>query len=191
VLDTGIAAHPDFTRVLHKDNYGIRILNLSLGTPVQESYTTDPLCQACETATRSGLLVVAAAGNRGRSVPDDPDSAPAFCTIDCPGNDPLVLTVGATKTMGTLDISDDAIASYSSRGPTAFDRVVKPDLVAPGNRVTSLDAQGEAGEGGDYVEMSGGLTMPSGAMMLWTATRRSGVTRRSGPTRSGSTGSRD
>ena len=44
----------------------IRVLNLSLGHPVGESYTTDPLCQAVEAAWKAGIVVVCAAGNDGR-----------------------------------------------------------------------------------------------------------------------------
>jgi serine protease AprX len=44
------------------------------------------------------------------------------------------------KTMGTLTRLDDLIASYSSKGPTLMDHVVKPDIVAPGNRIISLEA---------------------------------------------------
>src|SRR5216683_1597062 len=49
-----------------KDTYNIRVINLSLGRPVQESYTLDPLCQAVEAAWNAGIVVVAAAGNDGR-----------------------------------------------------------------------------------------------------------------------------
>ena len=42
------------------------VMNLSLGHPVGESYTTDPLCQAVETAWKDGIVVVCAAGNSGR-----------------------------------------------------------------------------------------------------------------------------
>src|SRR5207245_1531997 len=45
--------------------YGIRVINLSLGRPVFESYTKDPLCQAVEKAWGAGIVVVAAAGNSG------------------------------------------------------------------------------------------------------------------------------
>jgi serine protease AprX len=48
-----------------------------------------------------------------------------------------VITVGATKPMDTPDRADDLIASYSSKGPTLLDHVVKPDLVAPGNLIIS------------------------------------------------------
>ena len=56
--------------VAHKAALNIRVLNLSVGHPVGESYATDPLCQACERAWAAGITVVCAAGNYGRSVPD-------------------------------------------------------------------------------------------------------------------------
>jgi len=49
-----------------KSTYNIRVINLSLGRRVYESYTQDPLCQAVEAAWKSGLVVVVAAGNFGR-----------------------------------------------------------------------------------------------------------------------------
>ena len=52
--------------VAHQSDYGIRVLNLSLGHPVGESSTTDPLCQAVEAAWKAGIVVVCAAGNQGR-----------------------------------------------------------------------------------------------------------------------------
>ena len=142
--------------VAHKAALNIRILNLSVGHPVGESYATDPLCQACERAWAAGITVVCAAGNYGRSVPDDQNSPPQFGSITSPGNDPHVITVGAINTRGTLDRSDDVIASYSSRGPSAVDLVLKPDLVAPGNRVISLAAPGSA----LYTQAAGGLLDP-------------------------------
>src|SRR5262249_56652426 len=63
-----------------------------------------------------------------------------YATIKAPGNDPYIITVGAMKTMGTATRADDLIASYSSKGPTLYDHVVKPDLVAPGNRIVSVSA---------------------------------------------------
>jgi serine protease AprX len=78
-----------------------------------------------------------AAGNNGRY-----RTTNGFATIAAPGNDPAVITVGATKTQNTETRVDDAIASYSSKGPTAIDHIVKPDLVAPGNRIVSLRVPG-------------------------------------------------
>jgi serine protease AprX len=46
------------------------------------------------------------------------------------------------KSMQTTSRNDDLIASYSSKGPTLIDHIAKPDLVAPGNLVISIEAQG-------------------------------------------------
>src|SRR5207247_11061720 len=81
-----------------KVTYGIRVVNLSLGRNVFESYKLDPLCQAVEQAWQSGLVVVTAAGNNGR---DNSMGTLGYATIGSPGNDPYVITVGAVKDMGT------------------------------------------------------------------------------------------
>jgi len=61
---------------------------------------------------------------------------------DFAGKRSYVITVGAMKTMGTPSRVDDLVASYSSKGPTAIDAIAKPDLVAPGNLLVSLEAPG-------------------------------------------------
>jgi serine protease AprX len=61
----------------------------------------------------------------------------AYMTISTPGNDPYVLTVGAMNDLNTAARADDVITTYSSRGPSFGDHVLKPDLVAPGNRIVS------------------------------------------------------
>jgi serine protease AprX len=68
-----------------KNTYNIRVINLSLGRPVRESYTLDPLCQAVERAWQAGIVVVTSAGNRGRTT-----AAAGYGTISSPGNDPYV-----------------------------------------------------------------------------------------------------
>jgi serine protease AprX len=175
------------TAINLKSKYNIRVINLSLGRSAQVSYTQDPLCQAVEAAWNAGIVVVVAAGNNGR---DNSMNTSGYGTIAAPGNDPYVITVGAMKTMGTPSRTDDLIASYSSKGPTLFDHIVKPDLVAPGNRTVSLfvpggqiEAQfkqnaitkssyitnGGGGLSGDYFEMSGtSMATPvvSGAVAL-------------------------
>jgi serine protease AprX len=118
-----------------KTTYNIRVINLSLGRPIFENYAQDPLCQAVEQAWQAGMVVVVAAGNDGRNLNLNPEG---YGTINAPGNDPYVLTVGAMRTMQTPSIQDDNIASYSSKGPSFLDQVVKPDVVAPGNLVSSL-----------------------------------------------------
>jgi serine protease AprX len=120
-----------------QSKYNIRVINMSLGRPIFESYKLDPVDQAVESAWKAGIVVVAAAGNNGRFALTD-----GFGSIGVPANDPAVITVGATMTMGTATRVDDQITSYSSKGPTAIDHVVKPDLVAPGNRLVSLRVAG-------------------------------------------------
>src|SRR5271168_1370164 len=120
-----------------KSTYNIRVINLSLGRAVYETYKLDPLCQAVEQAWKNGIVVVVAAGNNGRYQPTD-----GYATVTSPGNDPYVITVGDMKPMGTPTRVDDLIASYSSKGPTVVDAVVKPDIVAPGNLLVSLEAPG-------------------------------------------------
>jgi serine protease AprX len=122
--------------VANKSRFGIKVVNLSLGHPIYESAASDPLVQAVEAAVRSGLVVVAAAGNYGAN----PDTGGAgYAGITSPGNAPSALTVGAANTAGTEQRGDDRVASFSSRGPTWFDGIAKPDVVAPGlNLVSNL-----------------------------------------------------
>ena len=119
-----------------KASYNIRVINLSLGRAIYESYKLDPLCLAVEAAWKNGIVVVVAAGNNGRYLQTN-----GYATITAPANDPYVITVGAMKPMGTPTRTDDLIASYSSKGPTAIDAIAKPDIVAPGNLLVSLEAQ--------------------------------------------------
>src|ERR1035437_5757895 len=119
--------------------YNIRVINLSLGRGIPSSYKQDPLCQAVEAAWNSGIVVVVAAGNYGRLTVNGSNG---FGTVTAPGNDPLVLTVGATKSNGSTSPSAETKASYSSKGPTTYDHVVKPDIMAPGNGIVSLAAPG-------------------------------------------------
>ena len=122
-----------------KNTYNIRVINLSLGRGIFVSYTQDPLCQAVEAAWKAGIVVVVAAGNYGRvSV----NGSNGFGTITAPGNDPYVITVGAMKSNGSSSPSAETLASYSSKGPTTYDHVIKPDIVAPGNDIVSLSAPG-------------------------------------------------
>jgi serine protease AprX len=121
--------------ILLKSKYNIRVINLSLGRGVYESYKLDPLCQAVEAAWKAGIVVVVAAGNEGRN---DSAHTEGYGTIAAPGNDPYAITVGAMRPMGTSTRADDLIASYSSKGPTLLDHIAKPDIVAPGNDAISV-----------------------------------------------------
>jgi serine protease AprX len=109
----------------HRDDMGIRVVNLSLSSAAAESYKTDPLDAAAEAAWFSGIVVVAAAGNDGQT-----GEAVSYA----PGNDPFVITAGALDDRGTSLLSDDIVASWSSRGVTQ-DGFTKPDVLAPGNKL--------------------------------------------------------
>jgi serine protease AprX len=124
--------------IANRTKYGIRVLNLSIGHAVAEPAATDPLCIAVERAVKAGLVVVASAGNYGLTS----TGAPVLGGITSPGNSPAAITVGATDTNGTTSTSDDKVAPYSSRGPTRYDLAVKPDVVAPGTRIVSLESAG-------------------------------------------------
>lgn len=110
-----------------REKYNTKILNLSFGSPANNSCSKDPLCKAVKIADNSGLIVVAAAGNSG----------PNPKTILSPGISPNVITVGAVDHKRAVDPSDDTIATFSSRGPTR-EGLAKPNVVAPGVNINSL-----------------------------------------------------
>lgn len=109
--------------------FDVRVVNLSLGKGISESNTTDPLVLAVERLWDAGFVVVVAAGNDGYS---------GSMTVNSPGNSRKVITVGSLTDNATgTDFSDDYVSSFSSQGPTIGDYVLKPDLVAPGNRIVA------------------------------------------------------
>jgi serine protease AprX len=118
--------HADLARgirwvIRHREEFGIRIINISAGGDFEGSYLTDELSQAAEDATRAGLLVIAAAGNSGH-MEHHPVLPPASA--------PSVIAVGGLDDKNTLDFSDNDMYR-SSYGPT-IDGLQKPELIAPG-----------------------------------------------------------
>jgi len=118
--------------------YNIRVVNISVGARINESYWTDPLTLAAKRLVDAGVVVVSAAGNAGKNAAGQSQ----YGGLSAPGNAPWVLTVGASSTQGTASRSDDIVAGFSSRGPTFKDWSAKPDLVAPGTGTVSLAAPG-------------------------------------------------
>ncbi|HEX6062049.1 MAG TPA: S8 family peptidase [Candidatus Limnocylindria bacterium] len=117
----------------NRSTYNIRIANLSFGGAPLSGYQNDLLASAVEMLSFAGLTVVVSAGNDGQV---------GVSSITTPATDPFVITVGADDTNATSGLKDDSIAKWSSRGPTAFDGITKPDLVAPGRRIVGLRAAG-------------------------------------------------
>ncbi len=134
--------------VTNKTKYNIRIINLSAGALAKDSYVNDPLCLAVRRAHAAGIVVVVAAGNDGK----DQFGKKIYGGIHSPGIDPSVITVGAANTFYTDRRSDDNVATYSSRGPTRgyytdaqgvkhYDNLLKPDLIAPGNKLIGASSR--------------------------------------------------
>jgi serine protease AprX len=117
--------------IAHKDQFGIRVMNLSFGTDSIQGYAADPLDYAVEQVWLSGIVVVASAGNRG----------PTAGTISKPADDPFAISVGAADVLGTPLVTDDMVATFSGHGPTP-DGMAKPDLVAPGVTIVANRAAG-------------------------------------------------
>ncbi|OLC58731.1 MAG: hypothetical protein AUH85_00205 [Chloroflexi bacterium 13_1_40CM_4_68_4] len=150
----------------HRADYGVRVVNLSWGAVQRSSYDTDVLAAAAESLWFAGMTVVAAAGNDG----------PRAGTINTPGSDPFIITVGSVDQGGTLPRGDDRESVWSSRGPT-LDGFAKPELLAPGEDVVSLRVPGsfldrwysdhDSETGPRYTTMSG--TSVSAAIVSGTA----------------------
>jgi serine protease AprX len=118
----------------HRDDFNIRVVNLSLESTVAQSYRVDPLDAAVESAYFHGILVVAAAGNHGAT-----EDAANYA----PGNDPFALSVGAVDDQGTQGRGDDVFTEWSSVGRTQ-DGFAKPEIGAPGAHIVSTLARNSA-----------------------------------------------
>ena len=115
--------HDDIRRGLqwvtrNRERFGIRVVNVSCGGDYEASYLEDGLSAAAEAATRAGMLVVAAAGNK----PGQPVVPPASA--------PSVLTVGGLDDKNRLPFPGYDMY-HSSYGPT-IDGLQKPEVIAPG-----------------------------------------------------------
>jgi len=177
--------------IVNKQSLGVDVINLSLGHPIFERFETDPLVQAVEAAVRAGIVVVVSAGNVGRSLAT---GLPGYAGILSPANAPSAITVGALDTRNTTTRGDDTIPVYSSRGPTWYDALPKPDLVAPGQALVSDAAIGSTlytqfpdaqvtGNGGSArflrlggTSMSAAVTSGVAALMIEASRNASGST---------------
>ncbi len=136
----------------NKEKYGIDIINMSLGGPGFASYQNDPVARSVGAAVDAGIHALVAGGNSG----------PKPETIGTPGNHPKAFTVGALNDQGTVSRADDTVANFSSRGPTKFDGLTKPDILSPGVNITAANAPGSALDrapvphvGTQYITISG------------------------------------
>ena len=153
-------------------------VNLSLGYPFMAEWFAcgqSPLCTEVNRLVKSGVVVVVAAGNSGYGSIDAMSgslaSAGLALTINDPGNAEYAITVGSThRDMPHIY----GVSYFSSKGPTGDGRM-KPDLVAPGERILSCAAGKTSATGVDYVEDSGtSMAAPhvSGAIAAFLSIRR-------------------
>lgn len=154
-----IIAALQFIRYLNdRDNFiTIHGANLSLSIPHDVrnfACGRTPICNECEHLIESGVVVVTAAGNHGyksfETAEGSYDSYAAFSITD-PGNADGVITVGATHRFWPHTYG---VSFFSSRGPTGDGRL-KPDLVAPGERIRAPFAGGDPKLGGEWGDLDG------------------------------------
>ena len=135
-------------------------INLSLGGSFDQSTFAcghTPLCRELSRLWRQGLVVVIAAGNEGFAIlqsEDGPIDANIDISIGDPANLEEAIAVGSVHKEYPHVYG---ISYFSSRGPTADGRM-KPDLVAPGEKI--LSCRHQILTTGDvikrhYVDMSG------------------------------------
>lgn len=140
-----------FVRWLNQQHESMEIhgVNLSLSMKHEVSNYAcgrSPVCEECTRLVGNGVVVVAAAGNGGQAVYTSTrgrreDGYRAISITD-PGNAEAVITVGATH---RREPHTYGVSYFSSRGPTGDGRV-KPDLVAPGEKIISTLPNGALGQ---------------------------------------------
>ena len=138
----------------HKEKYGIRIINISVGSFAKKGMSEDSaLVRGVDAAWDAGFVVVVAAGNNG----------PGSRTITTPGISRKVITVGCSDDYKEVDVAGSRMIDYSGRGPTSA-CILKPDIVAPGSGFVSCAPR----PGGYMVKSGTSMSTPvvSGALAL-------------------------
>ena len=142
---SNIIAALNYVRHLNSNDRWPKIhgVNLSVGYEFEAEWFAcghSPLCVEVNRLVRTGVVVVAAAGNTGYGFSQTQSSGARRSGLDLsindPGNAELAITVGATH---QREPHTYGVSYFSSKGPTGDGRL-KPDLVAPGERIMSCGA---------------------------------------------------
>lgn len=136
-----VTAALQFVRFLNEQS-GPRIHGVNMSLAIRHNVRNyacgrTPVCLEAEALVANGVVVVAAAGNRGYQTYQLADATTfesyAASSITDPGNAEGVITVGATHRQWPHTYG---VSFFSSRGPTGDGRI-KPDLLAPGEKIVS------------------------------------------------------
>lgn len=147
--------------VRNKERYGIRIVNISVGTVAKEEADEEcALVKAVNEVWDAGLVVCVAAGNNG----------PEPYSVTMPGISRKVITVGSSDDDEPVEVGGRTISDYSGRGPS-YSCIIKPDLVAPGSNIYSCQARRQGlrtGRSGYVIKSGTSMSTPivSGAAAL-------------------------
>jgi serine protease AprX len=186
-LASNMIAALEYIQELNGGGRRIRVhgVNMSVGYDFEPKWFAcgqSPLCVEVDRLVRSGVVVVVAAGNTGygynQSLAQGAVPAGQDVTINDPGNAEFAITVGSThrEMPHTYGVS-----YFSSKGPTGDGRL-KPDLVAPGEKIISCQS-GNAAPGAAplpanavYYKEDSGTSMAaphvSGAIAAFLSVRR-------------------
>jgi hypothetical protein len=164
-----VMAALQFIRYLnsHREQAIIHGANLSLSIPhdvANYACGRTPVCEECERVTSSGVVVVAAAGNDGYmqyATPRGSVQGYRSISISDPGNTEDVITVGATH---RYQPHTYGVSYFSSRGPTGDGRL-KPDLVAPGEKIKA-PVPGRAADSKDGTSMAAPHVSGAAALLM-------------------------
>lgn len=158
------------------DGLAIHGLNLSLGGPFDNTVYGcgfSPICAELRRLWRAGVLVVVACGNEGQlqvTTPDGETEINSAMSIGDPANLDDCIAVGSVNADRPHLYG---VSSFSSRGPTADGRV-KPDVVAPGERISSCNARYRGTADLYYKESGTSMAAPhvSGLLAAFLSVRR-------------------
>src|SRR6185369_17022854 len=108
---------------VNRRKYNIRVLNMSLGGDLDQSFAESRINQLAEELIKQGVSITVAAGNSA-----DSHSIP-------PANSPSVITVGGYSDENQF--SNDNFELYHSNFGATIDGLVKPEIIAPAMNIAA------------------------------------------------------